>query len=205
MYGSNNAISRIDSEGQDDVGLQELSRAKIILFLKEETPLYVEPKTSPSYLINGVTNGHLVGQPVFVFDETEYMYYVALQFFEGGKATTIDYGWIQKEVTSKTLWNLFFGENQVYESADTIYPGVETLQKLLQDIGYEKVERNGKYDLNTINAVSNIQSRYRIGEDGKAGKKTFICVVWEWLLYACKYDRPIRLIDKTNNPDFVIN
>ena len=57
----------------------------------------------------------------------------------------------------------------------------------------------------TINAVSNIQSRYRIGEDGKAGKKTFICVVWEWLLYACKYDIPIRLIDKTNNPDFVIN
>ncbi len=39
-------------------------------------------------------------------------------------STSIDYGWIQKESTSKTLWNLLFGENQVYESVDTIYAGV---------------------------------------------------------------------------------
>ena len=43
-----------------------------------------------------------------------------------------------------------------------------------------------------------------IGVDGKAGKKTFICVVWEWLLYGNDYTIIPRQIDKMNNPQYAL-
>ena len=88
-YGSNNVISRIDSEGQEDVGLQELLNAKYVVFLKEIAPLYTEPQFSETYHIEQVPEGTFVGQPVYVYEETDTMYYVALQFYEGREAVSV--------------------------------------------------------------------------------------------------------------------
>ena len=203
MYGSNNAISRIDSEGQEDVGLQELLNAEYIVFLKELTPLYTEPQFSETYHIEQVPQGTFIGQPVYVYEETDTMYYVALQFYDEGKVLSTKKGWIQKESASKTLWNVFFGENQVFENLDVVYAGVDQLQEFLKDLGYN-VTSGSRYDSATIDAVKDIQNRYNIGVDGKAGKKTFICVVWEWLLYGNDYTILPRQIDKMNNPQYAL-
>lgn len=203
MYGSNNAISRIDSEGQDDIGLQELLNAEYVVFLKEETPLYTKPQFSETYHIEQVPQGTFAGQPVYVFEETDTMYYVALQFYNGGKALSTKKGWIQKKSASKTLWNVLFGENQVFENLDVEYAGVSQLREFLKDLGYDVTSGN-TYNSNTIDAVMDIQNRYNIGIDGKAGKRTFICVTWEWLLYGNDYMILPRQIDKMNNPQYAL-
>ena len=120
-YGSNNAISRIDSEGHEDVGIQELLNAKYVVFLKEETPLYIGSQISENYHIVQVPQGSFVGLPAYVHKETDDMYYVALPFYDEGEALSTQKGWIQKESASKTLWDILFGENQVFESVDVEY------------------------------------------------------------------------------------
>ena len=202
-YGSNNAISRIDSEGHEDVGIQELLNAKYVVFLKEETPLYIGSQISENYHIVQVPQGSFVGLPAYVYKETDDMYYVALPFYDEGEALSTQKGWIQKESASKTLWDILFGENQVFESVDVEYAGVSQLREFLKDLGYN-VESGKTYNSNTIDAVKDIQKRYNIGVDGKAGKKTFICVTWEWLLYGNDYTILPRQIDKMNNPQYAI-
>ncbi len=180
-----------------------MDNASLVVFLKQATALFTSPNCDEDSIIQ-VHYGTTIGQPVYVLGEQDDAYYVVLEFFYDGKRAAINKGWIKKATTSLTLWDVVMPKAHIFDKVNYEYKNMYYFKKYLRDLGYPNIILNDIYDNNTIEAVKDIQKRYRIGVDGKAGVKTFICITWEWLLYNKENRINPRQLDKSNNPSYAI-
>jgi peptidoglycan hydrolase-like protein with peptidoglycan-binding domain len=57
------------------------------------------------------------------------------------------------------------------------------MKKLLEEIGFKSIEINSFYDEKTINAVKEIQKKYKMAVDGRVGTRTKIALYNESRLF----------------------
>ena len=136
-------------------------------------------------MIKQVCQGTYIGQPVYVLENTVTSYKVILEFYVDGKSSW-KIGWISISDTSKTLWDIQLGRNQVFTNENAEYSNLRTFQYYLRAFD-ASVSESGKYDKETIAAVKKLQQKYGITVDGRAGMDTFKCAVWEWLIFGNNY------------------